>query len=51
MFLRLLFVFSKFHPELRDNWNRKLNTRIDPMQVTASGTNAVYWVCTKCGRK
>ena len=20
-------------------------------QVTASGTNAVYWVCTKCGRK
>jgi hypothetical protein len=31
MFLRLLFVFSKFHPELRDNWNRKLNTRIDPM--------------------
>ena len=20
-------MFSKFHPELRDNWNRKLNTR------------------------
>lgn len=42
---------SKFHPNLLNDWDYVNNTDIDPMRVSASSTEVIHWVCTKCGRK
>ena len=42
---------GKFHPNLLNDWDYVNNTDIDPMRVSASSTEVVHWVCTKCGRK
>lgn len=42
---------GKLHPDLLNDWDYVNNTDIDPMQVSASSTEAVHWGCAKCGRK
>lgn len=42
---------GKFHPNLLNDWDYVNNTDIDQMRVSASSTEVVHWVCTKCGRK